>query len=65
MEETVKQLFREVEQVHIEKGCLTDELLSALNFVFPSCLLQALDLVDKKNVCVLNSPSGRSIYQVS
>ena len=35
-----------------------------LKFVFGSCAVQALDLVDKQSVTCLSSPSGRKAYQV-
>ncbi|KAK0132121.1 Zinc finger SWIM domain-containing protein 7 [Merluccius polli] len=35
-----------------------------LKFVFGSCAVQALDLVDKHSVTCLSSPSGRKAFQV-
>lgn len=35
-----------------------------LKFVFGSCALQALDLVDQRSVTCLSSPSGRKAFQV-
>ena len=43
---------------------LTDELLSALNCVFHTCLHAALDIVDKDQVTLYQCPAGRSLYQV-
>lgn len=58
------QLFSEVRLAKEQHGHLTDELLSALHFVFHQPLLHALDLVDQKNVTKLTTPSGRVLYQV-
>uniref|UniRef100_A0A3B3UWT9 Zinc finger, SWIM-type containing 7 n=1 Tax=Poecilia latipinna TaxID=48699 RepID=A0A3B3UWT9_9TELE len=35
-----------------------------LKFVFGTCALQALDLVDQRSVTCLSSPSGRKAFQV-
>ncbi|TRY56003.1 hypothetical protein DNTS_026866 [Danionella cerebrum] len=35
-----------------------------LHFVFGSCALQALDLVDQRSVTCVSSPSGRKVFQV-
>jgi len=43
---------------------LSDELLTACHFVFQAPLLSALDLIDRKCVTLLTSPSGRAIFQV-
>ena len=43
---------------------LTDELLSALNCVFHTCLHGALDIVDKDQVTMYQCPAGRGLYQV-
>ncbi|XP_074640742.1 zinc finger SWIM domain-containing protein 7-like [Tubulanus polymorphus] len=64
MNETIEQLLNEVSRNHREHGRLTDEVLSALRFVFQAPLLSALDLVDKEAVTTLESPSGRKVYQV-
>jgi len=58
------QLFSEVRLAKEQHGRLTDEILSALHFVFHQPLLHALDLIDQKNVIKLTTPSGRSLYQV-
>lgn len=58
------QLFSEVHLVKEQHGHLTDEVLSALHFIFHQPLLHALDLVDQKNVTKLTTPSGRVLYQV-
>ncbi|KAG7257516.1 hypothetical protein CRUP_005713, partial [Coryphaenoides rupestris] len=36
-----------------------------LRFVFGSCAVQALDLVDNRSVTCLTSPSGRTAFQVA
>ncbi|XP_067669990.1 zinc finger SWIM domain-containing protein 7-like isoform X2 [Haliotis asinina] len=59
-----QQLLGEVERVYSAHGRLTDEILSSLQFVFQGPLLPALDLVDRKAVSIITSPSGRSLYQV-
>ncbi|KAL9981974.1 hypothetical protein ACROYT_G010750 [Oculina patagonica] len=58
------QLFSEVRIEKEKHGHLTDEILSALHFVFHQPLLHALDLVDQKNITKLTTPSGRVLYQV-
>ncbi|CAH1802235.1 unnamed protein product [Owenia fusiformis] len=62
--ESLKQLFEEVKQVYTQKQSIPDSLLSALNFVFKSPLLPALDLVERRCVTMVTSPSGRCVYQV-
>ncbi|XP_076106156.1 zinc finger SWIM domain-containing protein 7-like isoform X2 [Mytilus galloprovincialis] len=59
-----EELWKEVENSYTDSGKITDEILSALSFVYQSSLLPALDLVDHRNVSHMTSPSGRSIYQV-
>lgn len=59
------QLFSEVRVVKEEHGHLTDEVLSALHFVFNQSLLHALDLIDQKKVIKLITTSGRVLYQVA
>ncbi|ELR62567.1 Zinc finger SWIM domain-containing protein 7, partial [Bos mutus] len=39
-------------------------LLPRLKFVFGSSAVQALDLVDRRSVTLISSPSGRHVYQV-
>uniref|UniRef100_H0Y0A6 Zinc finger SWIM-type containing 7 n=1 Tax=Otolemur garnettii TaxID=30611 RepID=H0Y0A6_OTOGA len=39
-------------------------LFSRLKFVFGSSAIQALDLVDRRSVTLISSPSGRRVYQV-
>uniref|UniRef100_A0AAQ4QEH9 Zinc finger, SWIM-type containing 7 n=1 Tax=Gasterosteus aculeatus aculeatus TaxID=481459 RepID=A0AAQ4QEH9_GASAC len=47
-----------------QQSIVPDDLLIALKFVFGSCALQALDLVDHHSVTCLSSPSGRKAFQV-
>ncbi|XP_041377369.1 zinc finger SWIM domain-containing protein 7-like isoform X2 [Gigantopelta aegis] len=58
------KLIHEAENIFKEKGHLTDEILSALRFVYQTPLLPALDLTDNKAVTMVISPSGRKLYQV-
>lgn len=60
----VDQLFSEARLAKEKHGHLTDEVLSALHFVFHQPLLDALDLIDRKNITKLTTPSGRVLYQV-
>uniref|UniRef100_G3QA57 Zinc finger, SWIM-type containing 7 n=1 Tax=Gasterosteus aculeatus aculeatus TaxID=481459 RepID=G3QA57_GASAC len=59
-----EQLFRDIQKTHQETSQIPDDLLIALKFVFGSCALQALDLVDHHSVTCLSSPSGRKAFQV-
>ncbi|XP_022787573.1 zinc finger SWIM domain-containing protein 7-like isoform X2 [Stylophora pistillata] len=59
----VDQLFSEARLAKEKHGHLTDEVLSALHFVFHQPLLDALDLIDRKNITKLPTPSGRVLYQ--
>ncbi|XP_078278270.1 zinc finger SWIM domain-containing protein 7 [Rhinoraja longicauda] len=58
------ELLNKVQQVHQQSSQLTDELLLMLKFVFGPPVLQALELVDQRSVTLVDSPSGRSLYQV-
>ncbi|CAL8277661.1 unnamed protein product [Arctogadus glacialis] len=60
-----EQLFKDIQKIYEEKSQIPDDLLIALKFVFGSCAVQALDLVDKHSVTCLSSPSGRKVYQVT
>uniref|UniRef100_A0A8C7Q9A7 Secreted protein n=1 Tax=Oncorhynchus mykiss TaxID=8022 RepID=A0A8C7Q9A7_ONCMY len=44
---------------------VADDLLIAIRFVFGSCALQALDLVDQRSVTCVSSSSGWTTYQVN
>ncbi|XP_055729379.1 zinc finger SWIM domain-containing protein 7-like [Salvelinus fontinalis] len=59
-----EQLFKDIQKTYQEKTKIPDDLLIALRFVFGSCALQALDLVDQRSVTCVSSPSGRRAYQV-
>ncbi|KAM4620753.1 zinc finger SWIM domain-containing protein 7 [Polymixia lowei] len=59
-----EQLFKDIQKAYEEKSQIPDDLLIALRFVFGSCALQALDLVDQRSVTCLTSPSGRKAFQV-
>ncbi|CAL8364129.1 unnamed protein product [Lota lota] len=60
-----EQLFKDIQKIYEEKSQIPDDLLIALKFVFGSCAVQALDLVDKHSVTCLSSPSGRKAFQVT
>ncbi|CAF98509.1 unnamed protein product, partial [Tetraodon nigroviridis] len=60
-----EQLFQDIEKIYLESSQIPDDLLMALRFVFGPCALQALDLVDRRSVTRLSSPSGRSVFQVT
>ncbi|XP_072163894.1 zinc finger SWIM domain-containing protein 7-like [Diadema setosum] len=65
IEEVHLELLQHAKAVHEEHGTLTDEILSALHFMFGPPVLQALDLIDHQNVTKLTgTPSGRVIYEV-
>ncbi|KAM9728734.1 zinc finger SWIM domain-containing protein 7 [Menidia menidia] len=59
-----QQLLVDIQKTYQETSQIPDELLIALKFVFGSCALQALNLVDERSVTCLSSPSGRKVYQV-
>ncbi|XP_069003070.1 zinc finger SWIM domain-containing protein 7 [Embiotoca jacksoni] len=59
-----EQLFRDIQKAYEETSQIPNDLLIALKFVFGSCALPALDLVDQRAVTCLSSPSGRRIFQV-
>ncbi|XP_026860105.2 zinc finger SWIM domain-containing protein 7 isoform X1 [Electrophorus electricus] len=58
-----EQLLRDIHREYSEKGQIPDDLLIALRFVFGSCVLHALDLVDRRAVTCVSSPSGRVAFQ--
>ncbi|KAK3509174.1 hypothetical protein QTP70_020286 [Hemibagrus guttatus] len=59
-----EQLLKDLQKTYSEKSQIPDELLIALRFIFGSCTLQALDLVDQRAVTCVSSPSGRVVFQV-
>uniref|UniRef100_A0A3B3DCM0 Uncharacterized protein n=1 Tax=Oryzias melastigma TaxID=30732 RepID=A0A3B3DCM0_ORYME len=58
-----EQLFGDIQQTYHDTSQIPDDLLIALKFVFGSCALLALDLVDQRSVICLSSPSGRQAFQ--
>ncbi len=58
------QLLLEVRRETQENGHISDDLMSALHFLFHQTLPQALDLVDRKHVSHCVCPSGRELYRV-
>ena len=63
MEAKTEALAREVFR-QLEQQGLTNEVLSALNFVYRQNLPPALDLVDRKCVSRRSCPAGTVLYQV-
>ncbi|XP_030648982.1 zinc finger SWIM domain-containing protein 7 [Chanos chanos] len=59
-----EQLLKDIQRTYSEKAQIPDDLLLALSFVFGSCTLPALDLVDRRSVTCFSSPSGRKVFQV-
>ncbi|XP_067113931.1 zinc finger SWIM domain-containing protein 7 [Osmerus mordax] len=59
-----EQLLQDIQKTFHETSLIPDDLLIALRFVFGSCALQALDLVDQRSVTCVSSPSGRKAFQV-
>ncbi|XP_062844723.1 zinc finger SWIM domain-containing protein 7 [Trichomycterus rosablanca] len=60
-----EQLLKDLQKTYAEKSEIPDDLLIALRFVFGPCTLQALDLVDRRAVTLVFSPSGREAFQVT
>ncbi|CAI9715001.1 finger SWIM domain-containing 7-like [Octopus vulgaris] len=58
------QLMSEVSRVYKETNSLSDELLSALQFIYQTSLMPALDIIDRKAVTLLECPSKRQLYTV-
>ena len=60
------QLLLEVRREREERGerCLSDDLMSALQFVFHQPLLQAFDLLDRNSVSRFVCPARRELYRV-
>uniref|UniRef100_A0A3B4GPW8 Zinc finger, SWIM-type containing 7 n=1 Tax=Pundamilia nyererei TaxID=303518 RepID=A0A3B4GPW8_9CICH len=56
-----EQLFQDIQKAYQEQ---TPKIHDDL-FVFGSCALQALDLVDQHSVTCLTAPSGRKAFQVT
>ncbi|XP_071946306.1 zinc finger SWIM domain-containing protein 7-like [Antedon mediterranea] len=64
LDEVHMQLILQVKTAYENQQSLSDHLLSALNFVQQRPLLQAFDLVDRKNVTRVSCPAGRTVFQV-
>lgn len=64
LQPTVDQLFLEVRRETQETGRISDDLMSALHFLFHQTLVQAFDLVDRRQVVHYICPSGRELYCV-
>ena len=64
IQSTTEQLFLEVKMETEENGRISDDLLSALSFVFQHALLPAFELLDQRAVCHYSCPSGRELYRV-
>ncbi|XP_037350401.1 zinc finger SWIM domain-containing protein 7 [Talpa occidentalis] len=60
----VEALLREMAAAVQESARIPDEYLLSLKFIFGSSAIQALDLVDRKAITLISSPSGRNVYQV-
>ena len=60
----IEQLISEAKREKEETGQISDDLLSALYFIFRQPLLQALDLLDRAAVTHVTCPSGRELYRV-
>uniref|UniRef100_A0A6J0UVJ0 Zinc finger SWIM domain-containing protein 7 n=1 Tax=Pogona vitticeps TaxID=103695 RepID=A0A6J0UVJ0_9SAUR len=59
-----EELLNEIGRAFRETAQVSDDLLSALKFVFGASAVLALDLVDRHSVTRFASPSGRMVYQV-
>ena len=57
-------LLTEVKREKEEKDHISEDLLLALHFVHGPSIVHALDLVDRKAVCHVTSPSRGDLYQV-
>ncbi|XP_063058739.1 zinc finger SWIM domain-containing protein 7 [Engraulis encrasicolus] len=59
-----EQLLKDIQKSYKEGSELPDDLLIALQYVFGSSAIQALDLVDRRSVTCVSSPSGRRLFRV-
>lgn len=64
LESTAQQLFLEVKREAEELGEISEDLMSALLFVFQAPLHQALDLLDRGAVTRYSCPAGRELFRV-
>ncbi|KAM6163758.1 zinc finger SWIM domain-containing protein 7 [Rhynchocyon petersi] len=62
--EVVEELLSDMMAAVRENARIPDEHLLSLKFLFGSSAMQALDLVDRKSITLISSPSGRRVYQV-
>lgn len=59
------QLFKEIAEEWNTVGEISDSLIRDVITLFPSIIYPAFDIVDRRNVKKLISPSGRYLYQVA
>lgn len=64
LQSTAEQLFLEVKREAEEAGKISEDLMSALLFVFQTPLHQAFDLLDQGSVSRYFCPTGRELYRV-
>ena len=64
LQSTADQLLLEVKREAKESGRISDDLLSALLFLFQASLHQALDLLDRGAVTRYYCSAGRELYRV-
>ena len=64
LQSTTEQLLLEVKRETEESGRISEDLMSALLFVFQTPLHQAFDLLDQRAVTRYSCPAGRELYRV-
>ena len=64
LQSTADQLLLEVKREAKESGRISEDLMSALLFVFQAPLGQALDLLDRGSVTRYYCAAGRELYRV-
>ena len=64
LQSTADQLLLEVKREAEESGSISEDLVSALLFVFQAPLHQALDLLDRGSVTRYYCTAGRELYRV-
>ncbi|BFZ18630.1 hypothetical protein BsWGS_21669 [Bradybaena similaris] len=64
VDEIADQLLEAVTKNYNSNGKLCDDSLSLLHFIYRGPLLNALELVEKRSVTRVISPSGRELFQV-
>ncbi|XP_044286365.1 zinc finger SWIM domain-containing protein 7 [Varanus komodoensis] len=60
-----EELLKAIEKAFGETSHVPDDHLLALKFIFGASAVPALDLVDRRAVTRVVSPSGRMVYQVA